>query len=98
MKDIIESFTPADVSIDNALQFVEAIEKAVREGIHTLPVEDRSIVIGIISGALAQTSESLAGYRKILERQGRADPVTEDQKEQLRLLLRKTIAKSKPES
>lgn len=99
MKDVIETFTPEQgVTIDNAIGYIEAIESAVRSGITRLPKEERSLMLGVISGAMAQTCGTINRFRIDLEKKGLSTPVTEEQKMQLRLLIRQALAKRKAES
>ena len=92
-------FSPADgVTLDNALQFIEAINAAVRRDIPSVDRTERSMLIGIVAAALNQTSESLGQFRAKLEQAGQATPISEEQKAQLRLFIRGAKSKRKPES
>ena len=89
---------PEDVTIHDALRYLEAIESAVRRDIRRLPIEERSLMVGIIAGAMSQTSETLTQFRIDMEESGEATPVTEEQKMQLRMTFRSAFQKDKPES
>ena len=99
MKHATETFTPAEgVTIDNALEYLQAIENAIRCGITRLPISERSMMLGILSGSIAQTAEALNQFRKDMEKTGTATPATEEQKLQLRMMIRMAAAKNKPEN
>lgn len=92
-------FKPADgVTIDNAIRYVEAVEQAVKRDIRRLPKNERSFILGMMAGALRLASDSLATFRKSLEDQGASSPMSDDQKLQLRLLLRDVLNNSTPRS
>lgn len=84
---IEDSTTPSGVTIENALDYLEAIRDVVSQDVMNMDKEDRSLVLGIISAALSQTSESLKQLRSKLEKMGDATPITDEQKLQLRQIL-----------
>ena len=96
MKD---KFNPAEgVTFDNALRYLEAIEQAIKTEIKNFPKSERSMMLGVMAGSIAQVSDSLFKLRKDMERRGESTPVTEEQKQMTRIIFRKAIAEEKPES
>ena len=94
-----EEFKPAEgVTFDNALRYLEAIEEAVKRDIKNFPKSERSMMLSVMAGSIAQVSDSLFKFRKDMEKRGDSTPVTEEQKQMTRLIFRRALAEEKPES
>ena len=94
----MSEFIPADgVTIENALRYLEAIEQAIKRDITLLPKSDRSMMLGIMGGSLAQASENIFNFRQSMEKSGDSLPTTEEQKELIRATFRQALAKDKPD-
>ena len=89
-------FKPANgVTIDNAIEYAASIDKAVMEGIDTIPIDQRSIVIGMVAITLELTRKTLLAFKDKLEREGRATPPTEEQLLKIQMLMRRAAEMDK---
>ena len=86
------------MTIHNVIDYLVAIEEAVKRDIFTLPKSERSLILGVMSASIAKAAEDINKYRLQLEESGESLPVTEEQKEEVRALFRRAIAKDKPAS
>lgn len=86
---------PDGVTLENAVWYLEAIQKATEEDIQRVGPGERSLILGILSGVMFKTAQYIAQMRSMMELSGRADPVSEEQKAQLREIFK--VAKT-PES
>ena len=94
----MSKFKPAEgVTLLNAMEYATAIEDAVRDEIMTVPVEQRSAIIGMVAVTLKLTLSSLLAFRDSLEQQGLASPPTEEQLLQIKMIMRRA-AEDKKES
>ena len=94
----MSEFKPAEgVTLLNAMEYAAAIGDAVRDEITVLPVEQRSVVIGMVAATLEMTRNSLLKFRDNLERQGLATPPSDEQLLQIRMIMRRA-AEDKKES
>ena len=92
-------FKPANgVTIDNAIEYAASIDKAVMEGIDTIPIDQRSIVIGMVAITLELTRKTLVAFKDKLEMEGRATPPTEEQLLKIQMLMRRAAEMDKKES
>lgn len=83
-------FTPAEgVTLENALRYVAAVGDAIRRDLTRLPLEERGFIAGLLAGALHLEATSIDKYRDGLIQAGRAIPMTADQQEQFKWMMRK---------
>lgn len=88
-------FSPAEgVDITTALRYIQAIEEAVKRDASSLDKSERSMMIGLIAGTMRKAADGLGEYRAHLEAVGLADPPTEEQLLQLRMIFRRALEKS----
>lgn len=86
---------PPGVTIVNALRYVNAIEQAVKREITRIPKSERGMVTAMVAGALRVSSDALNNLREKMEKTGEADPITDEQRLQLRMLFRNAMEKNR---
>ena len=87
-------FKPAEgVNIVNAFRYVEAIEEAVMRDVMQLGKSERSMIVGMIAGALRLAADHLGEFRANLEATGEADHPSEEQILQLKMIFRRAREK-----
>lgn len=92
-------FKPAEgVTIENVIEYATAIESAVREGIYDLPIDQRSITIGMVLMTLKMTMTSLADFREKLEKDGLSTPPSKEQSLEVQMLMRRALEMDKQEN
>lgn len=76
-----------DITLENCLKVVEAVNAVAKREVMTIDKEERSYVLNIVASALSMASDSLVQFRAKLEAGGEATPVTDEQKLILRGVL-----------
>lgn len=83
-------FKPSDnVTIGNAIQYAEAIDKATKRDVERVPKNERALSLSVIAATLRLVSDQILKRRDILIDQGQADPITEDQQLLIKMIFRR---------
>lgn len=76
-----------DINLENAIDYIEAIEKAVSDDAMKVAKGERSLAISIVAATLSVAADSLKQYQAKLEASGLSTPITEEQKTMIRRTL-----------
>lgn len=91
----VEDFTPAEgVTLENALRYVVAIQKAAQRDVVSVSKDDRSMILGILSAALEDAAQRVSFQRAQLERKGEAKPMSKAQRQQIEMIFRRALEKT----
>ena len=80
-----------EVTLDNALDCIEAISQSAKREIMDCDPQDRTYVLGMLSAALANAALEVKTLNEKLSTQGEATPMTADQKLTVQMLLRRAL-------
>jgi hypothetical protein len=76
-----------EVTIENCLQYINAVGEAAKRDILDLPLEDRSFMLGVIKVTLQLTVLELDHLQASMEARGDATPITDEQRLHFQLML-----------
>lgn len=92
-------FKPAEgVNITNAYSYIAAIEEAVRRDVMLVDKKERSMLVGMVAGALRLAADQLGEFRANLEATGQADRPSEEQFLRLKMIFRRAREKRNSEN
>ena len=87
-----DDFKPADgVTLENCFRYIEAIEQAAKRDIFLLKTEDRSTSLSIIAGTLKLVADQITKFRRQLEENGEATPMSDEQRLLLRAIMLRAV-------